>query len=90
MERMQPDHIAPLVVYLCTDEAGYINGQDFLVGGAQISLVTQPVFGKTIWNPSGAWTLDELAQVFPQTIGQGMKNQWPMQQPKEQATGAGG
>jgi 3-oxoacyl-[acyl-carrier protein] reductase len=89
MERMQPDHIAPLVVYLCTDEAGYINGQDFLVGGAQISLVTQPVFGKTIWNPAGSWSLDELVKVFPQTIGQGMRNQWPMQQPKEQAAPAG-
>ena len=85
MERLQPEHIAPLVAYLCTDEAAYINGRDFLVGGPQISMVTQPEFGKTIWNPNGFWTLDELAQVFPQTIGQGMRNQWPVQQPKEGA-----
>jgi NAD(P)-dependent dehydrogenase (short-subunit alcohol dehydrogenase family) len=85
MERLQPEHVAPLVVYLCLDDAAYINGQDFLVGGPQISLMTQPVFGNTLWNPNGFWTLDELVQVFPQTIGRGMKNQWPMQQPKEEA-----
>jgi NAD(P)-dependent dehydrogenase (short-subunit alcohol dehydrogenase family) len=83
MERLQPEHIAPLVAYLCTDDAAYINGRDFLVGGPQISMVTQPEFGKTIWNPNGFWSLDELMQVFPATIGQGMKNQWPVQQPKE-------
>ena len=88
IERMQPEHIAPLVAYLCTDEAAYINGRDFLVGGAQISLVTQPEFGKTIWNPNGYWTLDELVTVFPATIGQGMRNQWPEQQPRESAAGA--
>jgi len=85
MERLQPEHVASLVVYLCLDESGDINGQDFLVGGPQISLVTQPVFGSTLWNPNGFWTLDELVQVFPQTIGRGMRNQWPMQQPKEEA-----
>jgi NAD(P)-dependent dehydrogenase (short-subunit alcohol dehydrogenase family) len=84
IERMKPEYIAPLVVYLCTDEAAYINGQDFLVGGAQISLMTQPVYGSTIWNPNGFWTLDELVQLMPQTIGQGMRNQWPAQQPKEE------
>ena len=88
LEQMLPEHVAPLVAYLCTDEAAYINGQDFLVGGPQISMVTQPEFGKTIWNPNGSWTLDELMRVFPATIGHGMKNQWPMQQPTERvATG---
>lgn len=85
MERLQPEYIAPLVAYLATDEAAYINGRDFLVGGPQISLVTQPEFGKTIWNPNGHWTLDELVSVFPATIGQGMRNQWPVQAPKERA-----
>jgi hypothetical protein len=85
MERLRPEYIAPLVVYLCTEEAQNINGQDFLVGGSQISLVSQPVLAKTIWSPGEGWTLDELAAVFPQTIGQGMRNQWPLQQPKEQA-----
>jgi 3-oxoacyl-[acyl-carrier protein] reductase len=77
-----PEHVAPMVAYLCTDAADYINGQDFLVGGPRISLVTQPTFGNTIWNPKGFWTLDELVEVVPQTIGQGLKNQWPMQQPR--------
>ncbi|MGH2583722.1 MAG: SDR family NAD(P)-dependent oxidoreductase [Dehalococcoidia bacterium] len=87
MEALKPEYIAPLVVYLCTEEAAYVNGQDFLVGGAQISLVSQPAFDKTIWNPNGFWTLDELSKLFPQTIGQGMRNQWPAQAPKEAAAG---
>lgn len=76
MDQLKPEYIAPLVAYLCTDQAANVNGQDFLVGGARISLVSQPRFTDTIWNPSGGWTLDELEKVFPQTLGQGMKNQW--------------
>jgi NAD(P)-dependent dehydrogenase (short-subunit alcohol dehydrogenase family) len=83
MDALQPEYVAPLVVYLATDEAGYINGRNFLVGGAQISLVTEPEFGKTIWNPRGYWTLDELAEIFPRTIGQGMQNQWPIREQQQ-------
>ena len=80
MDRLLPEYVAPMVAYLATDEAGYINGRNFLVGGAQISLMTEPEFGKTIFNPKGYWTLDELVAVFPQTIGQGMTNQWPVRE----------
>jgi NAD(P)-dependent dehydrogenase (short-subunit alcohol dehydrogenase family) len=89
MDALLPEYVAPLVAYLATDAAGYINGRNFLVGGAQISLVTEPEFGKTIWNPKGYWTLDELMEVFPRTIGQGMKNQWPLREAQQQAQPAG-
>ena len=85
MDRLLPEYVAPLVAYLALDEAQYINGRNFLVGGAQISLVTEPEFGKTIWNPRGYWTLDELVQLVPQTIGQGMRNQWPAREQQPQA-----
>ena len=87
MERLLPEYVAPLVAYLALDEAQYINGRNFLVGGAQISLVTEPEFGKTIYNPRGHWTLDELVQIFPQTLGQGMRNQWPAREQQPQAAG---
>jgi NAD(P)-dependent dehydrogenase (short-subunit alcohol dehydrogenase family) len=87
MDQLLPEYVAPMVAYLATDEAGYINGRNFLVGGNQISLLTEPEFGKTIYNPRGYWTLDELVQVFPQTIGQGMHNQWPVRE--QQAASAG-
>jgi NAD(P)-dependent dehydrogenase (short-subunit alcohol dehydrogenase family) len=79
---LAPEAVAPMVVYLATDEAAYINGRNFLVGGAQISLFSEPEMIRTIFAPNGRWTLEELVQVVPQTIGQGLRNQWA---PKEAA-----
>jgi 3-oxoacyl-[acyl-carrier protein] reductase len=79
---MPPEAIAPLVVYLATDEAGYINGRDFMVAGNRIGLYTIPTVEKTIYAPGDMWTVDELVEVFPQTIGQGLKNEFG---PKEAA-----
>ncbi len=88
MDQLLPEYVAPLVVYLALDEAGYINGRNFIVGGPQISLMSEPEPERTIWNPRGYWTLDELVDIFPKTIGQGLKNQWPMreQQPQQQVS----
>lgn len=80
IQHMKPEYVAPLVVYLATDAASYINGRDFLVGGAQISLMSEPHEERTIYNPRGYWTLDELAGVMKQTIGQGLRNRWPPQE----------
>lgn len=76
-----PDKIAPLVVWLCTDAAANVNGQDFGVGGGTISLYSQPTPVKEIYM-QGGWTLDALDQVFPQTIGRGLVNPMPPQAPK--------
>ncbi len=80
MDRLMPEYVAPMVVYLALDEAGYINGRDFIVGGNQISLVSLPEMERSIYNPRGYWTLDELVQVVPQSLGQGLKNQWPLRE----------
>ncbi len=79
---MLPEHVAPLVAYLATDDAAYINGRNFLVGGDQISLFSEPEPIRTIINPNGSWTLDELMVHFKQTVGAGLRNQWPLQPPK--------
>ncbi|HZU77649.1 MAG TPA: SDR family NAD(P)-dependent oxidoreductase, partial [Dehalococcoidia bacterium] len=73
---MPPEAVAPMVAYLATDEAAYINGRDFIVGGAQISLMSIPEPVRTIFAPNGRWTLDELMTVVPQTLGQGLRNLW--------------
>ncbi|MBI2762095.1 MAG: SDR family oxidoreductase [Chloroflexi bacterium] len=79
---MSPEAIAPLVVYLATDEAGYINGRDFMVSGNRVGLYTIPTVERTIYAPGEMWTVDQLAEVFPSTIGQGLKNEFG---PKEAA-----
>jgi NAD(P)-dependent dehydrogenase (short-subunit alcohol dehydrogenase family) len=73
---MPPEAIAPLVVYLCTDEAANINGRDFMVSGNRIGLYTIPSVERTIFAPGPMWTLDELAEVFQQTIGAGLVNEF--------------
>jgi 3-oxoacyl-[acyl-carrier protein] reductase len=78
---MAPELIAPLVVYLCTDAAANINGRDFLVGGNEISLMSQPQRERTIYR-DGGWTLDSLAAIFPGTLGAGVVNPQPPTAPK--------
>ncbi|MGD9892756.1 MAG: SDR family NAD(P)-dependent oxidoreductase [Dehalococcoidia bacterium] len=73
---MAPEAIAPLVVYLCTDDAANINGRDFMVSGNRIGLYTIPTVERTIFAPGPMWTLDELAEVFQQTIGAGLVNEF--------------
>lgn len=73
---MAPELVAPLVVYLCLDEASNINGRDFIVGGNEISLMSLPQRERTIYK-EGGWDLDSLARVFPSTLGAGVVNPKP-------------
>jgi NAD(P)-dependent dehydrogenase (short-subunit alcohol dehydrogenase family) len=76
MPAMPPEAIAPLVVYLCTDAAQNINGRDFAVMGRQVGLYTIPTVEKAIYAPGDYWTLDELDETFPRTIGAGLVNEF--------------
>ncbi|MBI2766185.1 MAG: SDR family NAD(P)-dependent oxidoreductase [Chloroflexi bacterium] len=82
MESLAPEKVAPLVVYLCTDAAGKVNGRDFIVGGNEVSLCNLVGRERSIFM-DGGWTLDALDQVFPTTLGAGLKNPMPPQAPKE-------
>ncbi len=73
---MAPELVAPLVVYLCLDEASNINGRDFIVGGNEISLMSLPQRERTIYK-EGGWDVDSLARVFPGTLGAGVVNPKP-------------
>jgi hypothetical protein len=73
---MAPELVAPLVVYLCLDEAANVNGRDFIVGGNEISLMSLPQRERTIYK-EGGWDLDSLARVFPTTLGAGLVNPKP-------------
>ena len=77
-----PEAIAPLVVFLCTDEAANINGRIFFVRSGQISLMTDPEIWRSM-HKDGRWTVDELCQLLPQSLGQGLVNPSPPAPPKE-------
>ena len=76
-----PEAIAPLVVFLCTDEAANINGHIFYVRAGQISLMTDPVICRSI-HKDGRWTVDELCGVVPQSLAAGLVNPSPPEPPK--------
>ncbi len=68
LKKMSPAHIAPLVVYLASDEAQYVTGQIFGVRGKEIFLFSQPRPIRSIHHSDG-WTPDLLAEIFKGTIG---------------------
>ncbi|MFC1967826.1 SDR family NAD(P)-dependent oxidoreductase [Chloroflexota bacterium] len=85
-ELPDPETIAPMVVYLATDQAADINGQVFFVSGAEITHYAAMAPTKSIFTPADRWTLDELAEVFPATLGKDLINPAPPQPPKEKPT----
>lgn len=77
-----PEAIAPLVVWLCTDEAANVNGRDFLVTGNQIGLYSLPTIVADIrTDPDHPWTVDELSKRMPE-VTKDLQNLFA---PKEEA-----
>jgi NAD(P)-dependent dehydrogenase (short-subunit alcohol dehydrogenase family) len=76
--RMAPEDVAPMVVYLASDNARSINGQTFLVRGGVVSLLNYPAPARTITKLS-RWTPEELAAIFPSTFGMDLVNPAPRQ-----------
>ncbi|MBI3783452.1 MAG: SDR family oxidoreductase, partial [Deltaproteobacteria bacterium] len=77
LEDLKPEDVAPMVVFLASDHAVNVNGQFFLCAGGSISLVSQPRAIKTIFKADAAWTLDELDEVVPLTLAEGLVNPAP-------------
>ena len=67
-----PDNVAPLVVYLASDAAANVNGQTFHVYGFGFTLLEQPHAVRSI-RAKQRWDPDELARVFPKTLGANLK-----------------
>ena len=80
IEELDPDDVAPMVVYLASEHAGGVNGQFFLCFGNQVALVSQPRPVKTLYKADGDWTLEELERLAPTTVLEGLVNPAP---PKE-------
>src|SRR5436305_5107732 len=75
-----PENVAPWVVYLATDAARNINGQLFLVMAGMVALLNYPAPVRTIAK-DGRWTPEEIATIFPHTLGQDLANPAPPRQP---------
>jgi NAD(P)-dependent dehydrogenase (short-subunit alcohol dehydrogenase family) len=71
-----PEYVAPMVVWLCTDAAWNINGKVFHVSGGNISLAFEESPFRQI-NKQGTWTLDELATLVPSQLMRDIPNPAP-------------
>ena len=67
LERMKPEMVSPMVVYLATDEAANINGRTFSVGGSEIGIFREREVNSSIYK-DGTWTLDELINIVPKNL----------------------
>ena len=71
-----PEYVAPMTVWLCTNEAWNVNGKIFHVQGGSIGLAMEEVPAKTI-NKNEMWTLDELATLVPSAVMRDIPNPAP-------------
>ncbi len=71
-----PESIAPWVVWLATDAARHVNGKLFFVMGGLVALLSDPEPIRTM-HRDGRWTPEEIATVFPRTLGLDLVNPAP-------------
>ena len=75
-----PETVAPIVLYLATDEAANITGRVFACSGGRVALFAEPEEVKAIYKDhkkDGPWTLDELIELVPKTLAVGLVNPAP-------------
>ena len=80
-ESREPGNNAPKVVYLCSEAADGITGQVFGTSGWALSLYSPRHVIKSI-HKDGKWTLDELDQLIPISLGNGLINPVPVEPPR--------
>ena len=67
LEKRTPKMIAPMVVYLATDEAQDITGKNFSIIGNEIGIFSdRDVFSRVY--KTDMWTVDELIEIIPKTL----------------------
>ena len=68
---MEPENVAPVVVYLVSDAAKGVTGRFIYASGGDICLYPPPfqVAGATFLRKKGQWTLDELDELLPPLLG---------------------
>lgn len=71
----KPEHVAALVVWLCTDAAINVNGRTFHVGGDQVGLYSDPEIIRSLHRESG-WDLDSLDKIATQDLVGDLHNEF--------------
>ena len=69
-ETGDPEDVAPMAIYLLSDQGRDVNAQIYSVVGRRISVWNQPREIRTMYSPDEAWTPEEIASMLPNTIKQ--------------------
>jgi NAD(P)-dependent dehydrogenase (short-subunit alcohol dehydrogenase family) len=72
----EPEYVAPMTVWLCTDAAWNVNGKIFHVAGGSVSLALDESPLRSI-TKAGRWTVDELASLLPSQLMRDIRNPAP-------------
>jgi NAD(P)-dependent dehydrogenase (short-subunit alcohol dehydrogenase family) len=67
-----PANVAPIIVYLASDQAAEVTGQCFGASGYRISRYTHMKMDRAIFS-DGPWDVEKLFEVFKSTLGQGLE-----------------
>ena len=67
VEQLSPGDVAPVVVYLASDQANKINGEVVYVAGGTVSRMLPPRPIRTI-HKSGTWSVQDLLEAMPDTL----------------------
>jgi NAD(P)-dependent dehydrogenase (short-subunit alcohol dehydrogenase family) len=73
----KPEHIAPVVVWLATEEAANVNGATFFISSNDIGIYAEPAVTQKITKAEGFWTVDELVAVTPKELTNNWVNPMP-------------
>jgi len=68
-EMGDPEDVAPMVVYLLSDQAKHVTGQVYTVVGSKIAVWNQPVEVRAMW-AEDRWTPEQIAERLDSNIGQ--------------------
>src|SRR6476660_3084711 len=68
LEMGEPEDVAPMVAFLCSDHAREITGQIYTVNGGRVAVWNQPAEVRDM-RKEGRWTVEELAARFDE-VGQ--------------------
>lgn len=69
-----PQHVAPVVAWLASEDSAGISSQILHAASGMIGIMQQPRIIKAFRKKSGAWTLDELDDYIPQLLEAKQKN----------------
>ena len=63
-----PENVAPLCVFLASDEASYVTGQVVRLEGDTLSLLSHPKIVFPAIHETG-WSVEEISRLFKETLG---------------------